>query len=308
MVSATPKHYYSGDPRDAPDHYTFSQRYGYDPLPDPMNPGQMSRNLRRKLCNCVHYFLRESTESSSRHLTLGSATVVRNALGRFTGTPANQVPPVVDFALESFEECIMADRSDRVLTLLEFLLNEMAQVDRERAAKLAVEFRRAFEIEHAPYVLDEKRTSFRFFSCASGEQAAAVRRALESLHEGGFTGATQHLRDAAEHTSAGRHAEAVARSIHAVESVARGIDPEAKRVLASALHTLERDGFLTHSALTRALGKLFGYTSDEKGNHRPLIFSGDAGLAESLFMFGACASLSAYLAQKHGQIESPARQ
>lgn len=198
MAPAYPKHYYSGDPHDAPDHYTFSQRYGYDPLPDPMNPGQMSRGLRRRLCDCVHYFLRESTESSSRYLTLGSATVVRNTLGRFNGTPARQVPPVVDFALESFEECTMASRSDQVLTLLEFLLNEMAQVDRERAAKLAVDFRRALEIEHAPYVLDEKRMSFRFIPCASGEQAAAVRRALESLHGGGYLGAAQHLRNAAD--------------------------------------------------------------------------------------------------------------
>ena len=78
------------------------------------------------------------------------------------------------------------------------------------------------------------------------------------------------------------------------------IGHEARRALASALHSLERDGFLTHSALVRALEILFGYTSDEKGNHRPLIFDADAGLAESLFMFGACASLSAYLAQKHG--------
>ena len=271
-----------------------------------MKPGEMSLELRRNLCNCVHYYLRESADPSSRDLTLGSAaTVVRNALGRFTETPANQVPLVVDFALERFEEYIMGGRNDRVLTLLEFLLNEMVPINRERAAQLATEIRRAFEILHAPYLLDEKQASFRFIACASGEQAAAVRRAFESLHESGYLGATKHLRNAAEHASAGRHAEAVARSIHAIEAVACMIDSEAKRALASALHSLERDGFLTHPALTRALEKLFGYTSDERGNRRPLIFSADAGLAESLFMFGVCASFSAYLAQKHEQTAEP---
>ena len=291
---------------DIRDHYTFSQRYGYDPLPAPMKPGEMSRELRRKLCNCILHYLRESADPSSRDLTFGTAaTVVRNALGRFTGTPANQVPLVVDFALERFEEYIMGGRGDRVLTLPEFLLNEMAPVTRERAAQLAAEIRRAFEVLHAPYVLDERQASFRFFLCASGEQAAAMRRALESLHEGGFLGATRHLRDAAEHTAAGRHAEAVARSIHAVEAVACKIDPEARQALASALRSLERDGILPHSELTRALEKLFGYTSDKRGNRRPLIFGTDAGLAESLFMVGVSASLSAYLAQKHGQTAEP---
>lgn len=72
----------------------------------------------------------------------------------------------------------------------------------------------------------------------------------------------------------------------------------------SALHSLERDGLLKRSALIKALEKPFGYTSDESGNRRPLIFSTDAGLAGSRFMFGACASLSAYAVQKYGQIES----
>ena len=53
-----------------------------------------------------------------------------------------------------------------------------------------------------------KQASVRILLCKSREQAAAVRHALESLYESGFLGATQHLRDAAEHANAGRHAEA----------------------------------------------------------------------------------------------------
>lgn len=172
--------------------------------------------------------------------------------------------------------------------------------------RLSAEISGAFEVLHAPYVQDEKQASFRFIARASGEQAAAVRRALESLNESGSPGGTQRLRDAAVHANAGRHVVAVPRSVCAVESVACKIDPEAKRALASALHSLERNRFLTHSALAEALGK-------PSAPHRTKGATATRGssvqvLAESLFMFGICASFSAYLAQKHGQIESRVHQ
>ena len=95
-----------------------------------------------------------------------------------------------------------------------------------------------------------------------------MRRALECPHEDGFLDASQHLRDSAEHATAGRHAETAARNIQAVESVARRIDPEAKRAPAPALHTLEGDGLFTRSVLIRALEKLFGHTSEESATRR----------------------------------------
>ncbi len=152
------------------------------------------------------------------------------------------------------------------------------------------------------------RLSFLIIACASGEQAAAVRRSLESLDESGLPGASQRLRDAAEHAPAGRHVVAIARSVNAVESVACKIDTEARRALASALHSLEGGRFFTHSALAMALEKTFGSTSDKRGNRRQRVVSASAGLAESLFMFGVCASFSADLAQKHGQNDSRAHQ
>ena len=73
--------------------------------------------------------------------------------------------------------------------------------------------RRAFETLHALHVLEVKWTLFRFFPCASGEQGADGRRALESLHEGDYVGTTQHFRISKEHVSAERHAKAVYRNI-----------------------------------------------------------------------------------------------
>ena len=46
---------------------------------------------------------------------------------------------------------------------------------------------------------------------------------------------------------------------------------------------------------------------NEMNNRRSLIISAEVGQGENLPMFGACASCSVYLAQKHGQIESRTR-
>ena len=48
-----------------------------------------------------------------------------------------------------------------------------------------------------------------------------------------------------------------------------------------------------------------GYTSDEQGIRHALIdqATADVGLDEAMFMFGACASFAAYLANKHRQAQ-----
>lgn len=88
-------------------------------------------------------------------------------------------------------------------------------------------------------------------------------------------------------------------SIHAVESTARRFDPNA-RTLAPALKSLEKTAAL-HPALKRAFSNLYGYTSDEQGIRHALIDNppGHVGQDEAVFMLGACASFSSYLARKH---------
>ena len=114
-------------------------------------------------------------------------------------------------------------------------------------------------------------------------------------------GASAHLRQAAEHINAGQHADAIADSIHAVESVARRIDPESNKDLAHALDSLERSGVLKHRGLKKAIGALYGYASNQPGIRHALVFedAADVGLDEAILMFGACASFAAYLTEKH---------
>ena len=44
------------------DHLTFSQRYGYDPLPEPMKIGHISDTLRREIFNNVRRLFLEEKE------------------------------------------------------------------------------------------------------------------------------------------------------------------------------------------------------------------------------------------------------
>lgn len=119
-------------------------------------------------------------------------------------------------------------------------------------------------------------------------------------------GAASHLRNAADHINAQQYADAIADSIHAVESVARMIAPKSSTTLKPALRSLEKAGTLKHPVLRQAFEKLYGYTSDEQGIRHALINqnAADVDLDEAIFMFGACASFAAYLTQKHRQVNS----
>ena len=118
-----------------------------------------------------------------------------------------------------------------------------------------------------------------------------------------MTGAEKHLRNAVKHINQQEFGDAIRESIHAAESVARVIDPNASQTLGPALNSLEKGGQLRHPALKEAFKKLYGYTSDEQGIRHALVDkdSPDVGLDEAMFMFGACASFAAYLVSKHQQ-------
>ena len=163
----------------------------------------------------------------------------------------------------------------------------------------------AFEqVPMAYYIQDvnELPTVIPRFSDESGE---AIQQAIKSIEEAGMEGATTHLSKAAKHINERQYSDAIADSVHAVESVARLISPKKANTLRPALNSLENAGVIKHKALKEAFSKLYGYTNDEEGIRHPLLEkdSPDVGLDEAMFMFGACASFAAYLVSKHRQLE-----
>ena len=87
-------------------------------------------------------------------------------------------------------------------------------------------------------------------------------------------------------------------SIHAVESVARKLDPDST-TLGPALNALAKRGTI-HPALRDGFSKLYGFTSDQEGVRHALLegASPEVDEADALYMFGACAAFVSYLIRK----------
>ena len=132
------------------------------------------------------------------------------------------------------------------------------------------------------------------------KEGAIIVESLQSLRQAGLDGSAAHVRKASEFINEGDWAGSVRESIHAVESVARQLDPEAAQTLGPALKSIERRGAL-HPALKKAFDKLYGYTNKEQGIRHAHLGQMDerVGQDEAVFMLGACASFASYLWRKH---------
>ena len=223
---------------------------------------------------------------------------IQAALGRYYNKPESQINPNYTLVVEYMESIMMGHDFNQVLDFIEIIIEENVIPN-----NVGLKIGELFEKHEAAYRLDFSSTPYRFVPSASIEQSESTQHALQTLHEGNMDGATTHLRQAAEHINACQYADAITDCILAVESVARIIDPQSSATLGPALHSLEQTGVLNHPVLKQAFLKLYGYTNDEQGLRHALLDqdAADVGLSEAMFMFGACASFAAYLAQKHQQ-------
>ena len=284
---------------------SFSQRYGYEPLPKPMRLEELSSDLRVEVWNEVRQFLLGKRDAASliigpRHFTEQAKRFIERVIGRHTKRPSDTISTEHDEVLSTFKNSILSGKFNQVLDLIEIMVN-----DKDVTEAFVKGTSNLFEQYTAAYRLNTSQRPYCFFSQASKEQGEATRQAVETICESNFDGAAAHLRQATRHINARQYADSITDSIHAVESVARVIDPTASKSLAPALDSIEKAGLLKHPALKAAFKKLYGYTSDEQGIRHPLLDqdSPNVGLDEAMFMFGACASFAAYLAQKHRQAE-----
>ena len=294
---------------DVPDHITFSKRYGYEPLPEPMRLEEISDDLRRELWNAAYAFFNRNSQLNRMETAVYFDTPVREFVertwGQFSRVAESRVSTEYSAVLRNFEFVLRREKFNRVLDLLEIMVDEQEDSD-EFATKITA----LFDKHGAAYWLDTSQRPYRFVPCASKEQAESTRQAIETLRQGGMEGAATHLRQVAEHINAGQYGDSIADSVHAVESVAKNIDQRANKTLGPALDSLERAGLLKHPALKEAFKKLYGYTSNEQGIRHALLekSSPNVGQDEAVFMFGACASFAAYLVNKHSKKEKSADQ
>ena len=289
-------------------HITFSERYGYEQLPGPMHLEHLSNELRREIWNIIrddllvirkvsnmagHYYFAQNFERFVEHL-----------FGKLLKLPEDEIPTTYVSVLGNFKQIILEGSFDQLLSLIELIVN-----DESNHLRLAKRIAELFNSHAAAYWLEVTRKPYQFFPRSNPEQGDVVQQALKTVEESSMTGASAHLRQAAEHINTRQYADSISDSILAVESVARIIDPKAKNELGPALTSLKNAGVIKHPALKVAFSKLYGYTNDEQGIRHALLDkdSADVGLDEAMFMFGACASFASYLVNKHRQMEQQER-
>ena len=281
-------------------HLSFSQRHGYAPLPEPMQLGEVSEDLRREIWNVVREMLLEGSHFDMSFVSEEKKRFIERVLGQIEKKACDEISTEYKKAMLEIKSALLGGGSfNAVLDLVEIIVN-----DRDITKDFVERIKSWFGKYAAAYQLDTTQHPYLFSPQSSKEQGEATQQAIETLHESNMSGATAHLRQAAEHINVQQYADAITDSIHAVESVARMITPQAK-TLGSALKHLEKEGLLTNQVLKKALEKLYGYTNDGQGIRHALLDqeSPDAGLDEAIFMYGACASFAAYLARKHQQSE-----
>jgi len=279
---------------------TFSQREGKASLPETMELEHVPQLFRQMAW--VHLADAISELSGPEdHYMYFSSPGIPDAIFAFQffvqSIPHDEITRYVPSVDKDFtRKVILYGEYHETLTFIEFTLRHEGCTE-----ELYNSFSQLFEREPIAYFIKKIDGSPTICPRISREAGKAVQEGIDSLEKGGMQSALAHLRQAAVHINARQFADSITDSIHAVESVARTIDPKNNKTLGPALDSLERAGLLKHPALKGAFKQLYGYTSNEQGVRHALIDkdAADVGLDEAVFMFGACACFAAYLSQKH---------
>ena len=121
---------------------------------------------------------------------------------------------------------------------------------------------------HIQHVLESSHAAYRLLP--DGKTIVPISDAIEQstlvgafsdLAKGEFLGARAHLQKAAELLTAGKPADSIRESGHAVESVARSLT--GANSLGDALAELQKKAYV-HPALKKGFAAIYGFTSDEK--------------------------------------------
>ncbi|HXH15656.1 MAG TPA: hypothetical protein VNJ10_05945 [Sphingomonas sp.] len=268
---------------------TFGQRQGLEAMPSQLALGTLSPQLKALLWDAIHKsfmdHVKNKTHSTIKYLLSPWTTLVREYWVRRL---FRNVDEVGDWRW-SFQVVKTIMTSDSHLTVFNFVQFLLERDDIPNGLSGAIQI-----------ALHESRAAYRVIDrlmvpVASDEQAHAVQIALATVATSPAKGAATHLRNAAGYLTQGRWSDSVRESISAVEGIAKSIEPTAD-TLGPALAKLKTSISL-NPTLASAFGKLYGYSSDEKGIRHALVFDGQPNVTErdALFMFGSCASFVAFL-------------
>ena len=293
-----------------PRELTFSQAQGYEPLPEPLSLGVISNEARTKLWNALHEHVSTSasTVDYSTFIVAHWLRILQMLHVNFFVLPADEFTWSFERFIQDYKAWLLNIAPINEVTApinKVFDLLQMVMRHPECPSSFVDATSRVFEECRLAYFVD-KQAPVTIFPAATPTEGEAISNALQDIREAGLRGAEAHFREASNLINLGDWGGAVRESIHAVESVARQIDPNASKTLGQALASLERQGLQLHPALREGFSKIYGYTSDESGIRHALLNDTKANVSqdEAVFMLGACASFASYLWRKHRHLRA----
>ena len=282
-----------------PKNLTFSQAQGYETLPGPLALEEISEEARIKLWDLLaHTAWEPGLDRIRGQLRSRWEQIFAQLHLDFLKLPADELIGERIKLYDNYRAILGTLPFHKVFDLFQMIMRHprCPPTFTTAVAEIFVRCRLA-------YVVDTEEP-VTIFPAATKQEGEVVVKAIREFREAGLQGTEVHLRKATELINGGDWPGAIRESIHAVESVARQLAPDASSTLGPALTSLEKSGQL-HPALKDGFIKLYGYTSDEKGIRHPLMDKGasPAGRDEAVFMLGACAAFASYLWRRH-QISS----
>ena len=287
----------TGDQESDPRNLTFSQAQGYEPIPAPLALGELSKEARIKLWDLLIIVAwRPSPGIPVSYWTTDDywKEVFLMLHREFLMRPRDEFSDRASVLVGIYKPAILGGLPfSNVFDLFQMMMRH-ENCPTYFIDAVATVFRQC----RLAYVVDVNQP-VTILPAVTPQEGEALVESIKELREAGLSGSVVHLRNAGARVNGGDWPGAVRESIHAVESVARLLAPDAN-TLSPALAELERGGQL-HPALKEAFSRLYGYTSDEEGIRHPLIENAESpvGQDEAVFMLGACASFSSYLWRRH---------
>lgn len=273
---------------------TFSQRHGLREIPGPPQLEEISARARNSLWSALWKQM-QVTAIHEYYAKIGEPwqNVLASVYQGLLEQPLDQFSGFLDDWKEICKPILLQGSYGHCFDLIEALLRHP-----ECPTAFTEEVRDIFRHQLA-YRIDT--TSIPTIVPAATEQEGdALIGAIQDLEGGGLGGAATHLRQAGERIRDRDWPGSVRESIHAVESVAKRIDPGSAGALGKLLAVLEGRGGL-HGALKAGFSSLYGYTSDEPGiRHALLEDESKVTQDEAIYMIGACAAFCSYLWRKFG--------
>ncbi len=289
---------------------TFSQREGKAPLPESLQAGELNKKFKLKVWEVIETHINNCTATFPDEIYFCAKEFDENVDGIFwkeflssyykdvLEIPHDEIDMIEVYEIKKWvKEIIFEKESHEVLTLLECMLR-FPDIPKDLSDDIESTF------EFPLYFIDRSDEIPTVIPSTSEEAKESVKKSLDNINQLELTGAKSHLRKAAQELNAGNLSDSMRESIHAVASAAQQIDSGTSNDLGPALDSLEKQRILKHPALKEAFKKLYGYTSDEKGVRKALVYkkNADVGIDEAMFLYGACVMFVDYLASKQRRL------